>query len=157
MVILGRVESFKEGMSKIRNRGIADVLHHLDIMETWGSGYSRIRRSFAQGYPEPTWQEVGGSVKVLLPVHPHYAREILDEEGSARRVPPRVRRDRRDEIVAYLKPLQKDASVGEIAQAIGLKPRQTRTWLERMERDGTVTVRGGRAATDPNRRYRLAR
>jgi len=25
-------------MSKIRSRGIADVLHHLDIMETWGSG-----------------------------------------------------------------------------------------------------------------------
>jgi hypothetical protein len=34
------VQSFKEGMSKIRNRAIADVLHHLDIMETWGSGYS---------------------------------------------------------------------------------------------------------------------
>jgi transposase-like protein len=45
--------------------------------------------------------------------------------------------------------LQQDASVGEIAQAIGLQPRQTRVWLEHMQRDGTVTVRGGRAATDP--------
>jgi len=151
------VQSFKEGMSKIRNRGIADVLHHLDIMETWGSGYSRIRRSFAQGYPEPTWQEIGGSVKVVLPVHPHYAREILDSQSSTRRVPPRVRRDRREDIMAYLKPLQQDASVGEIAQAIGLKPRQTRVWLERMQRDGTITVRGGQAVTDPNRRYQLTR
>lgn len=151
------VQSFKEGMSKIRNRGIADVLHHLDIMETWGSGYSRIRRSFAEGYPEPTWQEVGGSVKVLLPVHPHYAREIFDDERAMRGVPRRVRRDRREDIVAYLRPLQQEASVGEIAQAIGLKARQTRVWLERMEREGTVTVQGGRAATDPNRRYRLAR
>jgi predicted HTH transcriptional regulator len=126
-------------------------------METWGSGYSRIRHSFAEGYPEPTWHEVGGSVKVLLPVHPHYAREILDGESATRRVPRTVRRDRREAIVAYLRPLQQDASVGEIAQAIGLKSRQTRVWLERMERDGTVTVRGERAATDPNRRYRLAR
>ena len=31
------VQSFKEGMSKIRNRAIADVLHHLDIMDTRGT------------------------------------------------------------------------------------------------------------------------
>jgi len=151
------VQSFKEGMSKIRNRGIADVLHHLDIMETWGSGYSRIRRSFAQGYPEPTWQEIGGSIKVVLPVHPHYATEILDDGSSTRRRPPRVRRDRREDIIAYLKPLQHGASVGEIAQVIGLQPRQTRTWLARMEREGTIAVPGRGAATDPHRRYQLAR
>jgi ATP-dependent DNA helicase RecG len=151
------VQSFKEGMSKIRNRGIADILHHLDIMETWGSGYSRIRASFAEGYPEPTWQEIGGSVKVTVPVHPHYATPVIDTRGRVQQQATRVRRDRREDIIGYLKSSGRDASVGEIAQAIGLKPRQTRTWLERMQREGTVTVHGGLAATDPNRRYRLAR
>ncbi|MGH2833127.1 MAG: RNA-binding domain-containing protein [Solirubrobacteraceae bacterium] len=150
------VQSFKEGMSKIRNRGIADVLHHLSIMETWGSGYSRIRLSFAQGYPEPTWQEVGGSVKVVVPVHPHYATGMTDTRSTAKRQASGTRRDRRQDITEYLKPLKQDASVGEIAQAIGLKPRQTRIWLERMEREGTITVQS-RAATDPNRRYRLSK
>jgi len=150
------VQSFKEGMSKIRNRGVADVLHHLNIMETWGSGYSRIQLSFAQGYPEPTWQEVGGSVKVTVPVHPHYATGITDTRSTVKRRASPVRRDRRQGIIGYLKPLKQDASVGEIAQAIGLKPRQTRIWLERMEREGTITVQG-RAATDPNRRYRLSK
>ena len=151
------VQSFKEGMSKIRNRGIADVLHHLDIMETWGSGYSRIRRSFAEGYPEPTWQETGGSVKVILPVHPHYATEIVDDakrpDKTVATSPPRP--PRRHHRVP--RALQRDASVGDIAQAIGLKPRQTRIWLERMEREGTIAVRGGQASTDPNRRYHLTR
>jgi len=151
------VQSFKEGMSKIRNRAIADVLHHLDIMETWGSGYSRIQLSFAEGYPEPTWQEVGGSVKVTVPVHPHYATGIAETESTQKHPPARVRRDRRKDIIGYLESSKRDASVGEIAQAIGLKPRQTRTWLERMEEEQTVTVQGGGAATSPNRRYRLAR
>jgi predicted HTH transcriptional regulator len=151
------VQSFKEGMSKIRNRGIADVLHHLDIMETWGSGYSRIQASFAEGYPEPAWQEIGGSVKVTVLVHPHYATPALDATSKVRQQASRVRRDRRQDVVAYLESSGRDASVGEIAQAIGLKPRQTRTWLERMQREGTVTVQGGLAPTNPNRRYRLPR
>jgi ATP-dependent DNA helicase RecG len=147
------VQSFKEGMSKIRNRGIADVLHHLDIMETWGSGYSRIQLSFAEGYPEPTWQEVGGSLKVTVPVHPHQAGG-LTESKVVRAPAPSRRRDRRGEITDYLRPLQEGTSANDIAQAIGLQSRQTRTWLERMEAEGTIAV-DALAATDPNRRYRL--
>ncbi len=146
------VQSFKEGMSKIRNRAIADVLHHLDIMETWGSGYSRIRRSFAQGYPEPTWQEIGGSVKVVLPVHPHYA------AGSDKRVQGAQQRsrkasDRRKAILEILS-RQGEASTAEIAEHIGLTTRATRDWLHRLQANDEV------AATDhplnsPQRRWTL--
>ncbi len=146
------VQSFKEGMSKIRNRAIADVLHHLDIMETWGSGYSRIRRSFAQGYPEPTWQEIGGSVKVVLPVHPHYA------AGSDKRVQGAQQRsrkasDRRKAILELLS-RQGEASTAEIAEHIGLTTRATRDWLHRLQANDEVTATD-HPLNSPQRRWTL--
>ncbi len=132
------VQSFKEGMSKIRNRGIADVLHHLDIMETWGSGYSRIQASFADGYPEPTWQEIGGSVKVVLPVHPHY----LTGPGRRTQDAQRSNREAHDHRKAILELLsrQDEARTAEVAQHIGLSTRATRDWLHRLEANGEVTT-----------------
>jgi ATP-dependent DNA helicase RecG len=146
------IQSFKEGMSKIRNRGIADVLDHLDIMETWGSGYSRIRRSFAQGYPEPAWQEIGGSVKVVLPAHPHYA------AGSGKRAQGAQRRsreasDRRKVILEFLS-RHGEASTAEIAAHIGLTTRATRDRLHRLEADREA-VATDHPLNSPQRRWTL--
>ena len=139
------VQSFKEGMSKIRNRGIADVLHHLDIMETWGSGYSRIRRSFAEGYPEPTWQETGGSVKVIRAGPPPL------RDGDRRRWQHDPANGRHESAATAARTSSPTSSRCSATQASArsrkpsaLKPRQTRTWLERMEREETIAVRGGR-------------
>lgn len=145
------VQSFKEGMSKIRNRGIADVLHHLDIMESWGSGYSRIRRSFAQGYPEPAWQEIGGSIKVVLPVHPHYATDSAPVRGSQQRA--RVASDRRTTILEFIS-RRGQASTAEVAEHIGLTTRATRDWLHRLQAAGEVTPTD-HPPNSPQRRWTL--
>lgn len=68
------LEDFKSGVSRVRNRVIAQVLHRLEIMERWGSGYERIREACREGgYPEPEWQEMGMCTRVIFRPHPDVA------------------------------------------------------------------------------------
>ena len=67
-------EDFKSGVSKIRNPVIARVLHELDIIEGWGSGYERIQSTCeAGGYPMPVWEEAGPVLRVRFRPHPEVA------------------------------------------------------------------------------------
>ena len=67
-------DDFKSGVSKIRNQVIARVLHELDVIEGWGSGYERILSSCERGgYPVPTWEETGPVLRVRLRPHPEVA------------------------------------------------------------------------------------
>ncbi len=48
------LESFRAGVSQIRNPIVSRVLRELDLMEEWGSGYKRITEDCDQGgYPYP--------------------------------------------------------------------------------------------------------
>lgn len=67
-------EDFKDGISRVRNPVIARVLHELDIIEGWGSGYERICESCQQGgYPIPEWHETGPVLRVRFAPHPQVA------------------------------------------------------------------------------------
>lgn len=64
-------EDFKEGISRVRNPVIARVLHELEVIEGWGSGYQRIRAaSERQGHPMPDWREAGPVLRVRMAPHP---------------------------------------------------------------------------------------
>jgi len=65
------LESFKAGISQVRNPVIAQLFHRLEIMEQWGSGWQRISEAcLAGGYPEPEWQELGMCTRVIFYPHP---------------------------------------------------------------------------------------
>ncbi|MDQ6973066.1 MAG: ATP-binding protein, partial [Mariprofundaceae bacterium] len=65
------LESFKAGVSQVRNPVIAQVFHRLEIMERWVSGWQRISEACqAGGYPEPEWQEMGMCTRVIFRPHP---------------------------------------------------------------------------------------
>lgn len=67
-------EDFKNGVSKIRNPVIARVLHELDFIEGWGSGYERIQSTCEKGgYPMPVWEEAGPVLRVRFRPHPEVA------------------------------------------------------------------------------------
>lgn len=67
-------EDFKNGVSKIRNPVIARVLHELDFIEGWGSGYERIQSTCEDGgYPMPEWEEAGPVLRARLRPHPSVA------------------------------------------------------------------------------------
>ncbi|MBN1426646.1 putative DNA binding domain-containing protein [Candidatus Fermentibacteria bacterium] len=68
------IDDIKAGVSSIRNRVIARVLHELDYMETWGTGYKRMRADCeAGGYPLPDWVELGRVTRVVFHPHPQVA------------------------------------------------------------------------------------
>ena len=68
------VDDIKAGVSHIRNRVIARVLHELDYMETWGTGYKRMREDCeAGGYPLPDWVELGLVTRTVFRPHPDVA------------------------------------------------------------------------------------
>lgn len=65
------LESFKAGVSQVRNPVIAGLFHRLDLMEQWGSGWQRISEACREGgYPEPEWQEPGMCTRVIFRPHP---------------------------------------------------------------------------------------
>lgn len=64
-------DDFKAGASRIRNRVIVQVMHALQFVEKWGSGYRRVMDAcFEGGYPEPKWEEIGTNIRVTFYPHP---------------------------------------------------------------------------------------
>ena len=56
-----------QGLSKIRNRGIAEVFNRMGIIEQWGTGLKRILESAQEyGLPQPDFIELGDSFRVCL-------------------------------------------------------------------------------------------
>lgn len=89
-------EDFREGISRVRNPVIARVLHELDVIEGWGSGYQRIRAaSERQGHPMPDWREMGPVLRVRMAPHPWVAEHGRREEDVAPEVTPDMTGDNR--------------------------------------------------------------
>jgi ATP-dependent DNA helicase RecG len=145
-------QQVRNGVSRPRNRAMVTVLRRLRYVEQSGSAWDKAKQAEADyGYPLPRWEEPGYNVRAIVPIHPQVGVTPSSEPTSE---PPAARRDRRDDIVAFLS--NGPARVSDIAGAIGLKARQTRTWLARLEQEGRVEVVGDAATTDPNKRYQLA-
>ena len=64
------LRDFFAGVSHVRNKVIARVFRELNIIEEWGTGYRRIKEAcHIANYPIPDWQELGGSIRVILKPH----------------------------------------------------------------------------------------
>jgi predicted HTH transcriptional regulator len=92
-------DHFKAGISRARNPVMARVLHELSVIERWGSGYRRIREACEEdGYPLPSWHEVGPVLRVRLHPHPDVSVNVgvnerqqwfLDQIGNSMQVKPK--------------------------------------------------------------------
>lgn len=61
------LEEAIQGRSKIRNRAIAEVFSHMDLIEEWGTGIRRImKRADEYGLPTPEFLELGDTFRVTL-------------------------------------------------------------------------------------------
>jgi predicted HTH transcriptional regulator len=153
-------QQLRNGISQPRNRAIVNTLRRLRYVQQSGSAWDKVQAAQQEhGYPVPRWDELGYVIRATIPIHPRAdtttspAGDDGERHGTAS--PARARRDRRQDIQTVLAAAAGPMAVGEIAHEIGLKVRQTRIWLSKMEDDGTVAVEGGTSQTDPNRRYRL--
>lgn len=61
------LEKMREGMSSVRNKGIAETFIYMRIVETWGSGIPNIYKAMQEsGLPEPVMQDFHGDFRITL-------------------------------------------------------------------------------------------
>ena len=135
------VEDLRRGISKLRNRVIGRVFHELGLIEQWGSGIQRMTAACREaGLAAPALEEMGTRFRVTL--------------LTARTGAPRV--DDTDQAILDAMAGDKGLSTQEIATAIELTARATRTRLRKLVEHGLVRE-VGTSPQDPKRRYFRAR
>ncbi|HSS43003.1 MAG TPA: RNA-binding domain-containing protein [Solirubrobacterales bacterium] len=140
------VEQLKEGISRVRNRAIMNVLHRLGYVEKHGTAYAKAVAALDRGYPLPEWTEPGPILRVTLRPHPQSA---AGEGGQTKR----ERRDPKSEILTLLG--GGEMSPKELGEGLGdLSQRHVRRMLRELQQEGLV-VPNEAAATSPRRKYRL--
>ncbi len=131
------VEDLRHGISKLRNRVIGRVFHELGLIEQWGSGIQRMTAACREaGLAAPALEEMGARFRVTL--------------LTARTGAPRV--DDTDQAILDAMAGDKGLSTQEIATAIELTARATRTRLLKLVQHGLVRE-VGTSPQDPKRRY----
>jgi predicted HTH transcriptional regulator len=131
------IEDLPRGVSKLRNRVIGRIFHALGLIEQWGSGIQRMTAACREaGLTPPVFEELASRFRVTI-VTARVGRPVLDDTDQA-----------------ILDSLAGDQghSTSEIAEAIGLTTRATRTRLTRMVGRGLVREIGT-GPQDPQRRY----
>lgn len=134
------VDDLVRGVSKLRNRVVGRVFHELGLIEQWGSGIQCMAAACRDsGLAPPMLEEIGTRFRVTL--------------HTARTEKPRV--DPTDQAVLDSLAGGDGHTTREIAEAIGLTLRATRTRLARLVANGLVREIGT-SPQDPRRRYFLA-
>ncbi len=131
------VDDLRRGISKLRNRVIGRVFHELGLVEQWGSGIQRIVATCREaGLGDPEFEELGTRFRVTL--------------HTSKRSSPTA--DPTDRNILEMLDRDEGLSTQEIASAIGLTPRATRTRLAKLVDRGLVREIGT-SPQDPKRRY----
>jgi predicted HTH transcriptional regulator len=131
------VEDLLRGISKLRNRVIGRVFHALGLVEHWGSGIQRMTAACKDvGLPAPLFEEISMRFRVTM---------------STMEVGPVVL-DNTDQAILRVLDDEDGHLTSEIAKAIGLSARATRTRLARLVERGLAREIGS-GPQDPRRRY----
>lgn len=140
------IQQLEEGISRVRNRAIMNILHRLGYVEKHGTAYAKAVAAAEHGYPLPDWTMPGPILRVTIPAHP---RAIKPEPVGRSR-----KSDRTREIEELLRTGEKAAA--DLAQDLGMTPRQLQRLLKEMESSGRVETNGV-SRNSPKLRYRLPR
>ena len=131
------LEDLPRGISKLRNRVIGRVFHVLGLVEQWGSGIQRMTAACRDaGLAPPVFEEIATRFRVT----------IASERTGARSL------DETDQAILECLMDADGRLTSEVAKAIGLTPRATRTRLARLVGLGIVRE-VGTGPQDPRRRY----
>jgi len=116
---------------------IGRVFHALGLIEQWGSGVQRMTAACREmGLAPPQFEEIATRFRVNLSTE-RVGRPALDET---------------DQLIVETLAGGKGLLTSEIANAIGLTPRATRTRLARLVGSGLLRELGT-GPQDPKRRY----
>lgn len=131
------IDDIRKGVSKLRNRVLARVFHELGLIEQWGSGIQRMTAACHEaGLPAPVFEEIGVHFRVLISTIPSAPIQL----------------DQRDRHILRLLEDGHGHSTAQIAKAISLSGRATRTRLKALVERG-LAIEIGSGPQDPKRRY----
>ena len=131
------LEDLPRGVSKVRNRVIGRVFHELRLVEQWGSGVQRMVGTCKDaGLAPPVWEEIGNRLRVTM---------TTERVGEAAM-------DSTDQKIMDVLDIGPGRGTSEVARAISLSTRATRTRLARLVERG-LAVEVGTGPRDPKRRY----
>ena len=134
------------------------MFHELGLVEQWGSGVQRIIATCREaGLAPPAWEEIGLRLRVSIPT-------VAARRGDGTPIVAAgglgaatgYAFDATDQSILAL--LKEGGAYGsaEVAKAVGLTPRSTRTRLARLVSRGLVRE-VGTGPHDPKRRYIASR
>ncbi len=133
------VADLEHGISKLRNRVIGRAFHALGLIEQWGSGIQRMTAACREaGLADPRFEEIATRFRVTI--------------STAAVNSPAL--DDTDQAIVDTMSDGEGKLTSEIAAAIGLTTRATRTRLARLVGNGLVRE-VGTGPQDPKRRYYL--
>jgi predicted HTH transcriptional regulator len=131
------VEDIQRGVSKLRNRVIGRVFHELGLIEQWGSGVQRMNAACREaGLPAPEFEEIGSRFRVTI--------------HTIATGPARI--DKKDSTILRFLDERRGRSTAQIAKAVALSARATRTRLANLVERGLV-IEVGSGPKDPRRQY----
>ncbi len=134
------IEDLQQGVSKLRNRVIGRAFYELGLIEQWGSGVQRMIAGCQDaGLAPPRFEEVAVRFRVTIP----------SEKVGA----PKM--DDKDRFVLEQLASSEGLSTSEIANALGMSTRATRTRLAKLVASGHIREIGT-GPQDPKRIYVLA-
>jgi len=136
-------EALSGGVSSPRNGVILKMFNLLDIGERTGSGIPLIYRTWrGEGFRGPEYTEFFEPDRTILTL------PLTQQSGDK----PAIKTgDKKQAIVSYLEKYGRAKTV-ILAEIIGLKPSQTRLYLNRLVADGRIIADG----KNKNRTYRLS-
>ncbi|MCQ4635704.1 winged helix-turn-helix transcriptional regulator [Anaerovorax odorimutans] len=138
------LEEAMSGRSKIRNRGVAEVLSRMEIIEEWGTGIRRIvKRAAEYSLPEPEFLEIGDSFRVNL------YRYTSEKPIKADKKPIKLERERM--ILQYIEE-HESITNKEARELLGLAESTTKRILKDLVKQGVLCEQGERKL----RKYYLA-
>ena len=142
------LDDLPQGISKLRNRTIGRVFHELGLVEQWGSGVQRMIATCREaGLASPLWEEVGLRLRVTIYTAVTDS-PVTDTAGAA----TGHTIDATGQSILTLLQGGGEHGTAEVATAIGLSARATRTRLAKLVSLGLIRE-VGTGPNDPKRRY----
>ncbi|HWT94522.1 MAG TPA: RNA-binding domain-containing protein [Solirubrobacteraceae bacterium] len=136
-------DDVRAGHSKTRNRAITRNLHELDLIEERGSFWGKVLTAHEErGYPLPAFEDVGHSLRVIIPIHPAAAKaETAPAATESDKTPARQRMPREERYAQFEQFLAEGPrSTAQIAKLADMTTRGAREILQEMLGGGRVIV-----------------
>lgn len=125
------IEEMMSGVSRLRNKLLADVFHRMKIVERWGTGIWRVRTACENAQVAlPVYTLIGNSFKVTFP------RVSLKTKPS--RVSHHRRPLKRDELMLQFVRNNPDASFQQIADEFGVSVSTAWRFVQAMRKEGKL-------------------